>query len=30
MVQTVFTKFSTITAADSWEAELKVRIKKSV
>tara|TARA_Y100000310_G_scaffold194428_2_gene194435 strand:+ start:24513 stop:25187 length:675 start_codon:yes stop_codon:yes gene_type:complete len=30
MIQTVFTKFSTITAADSWEAELKVRIKKSV
>ena len=30
MVQTVFSKFSTITAAETWEAELKVRIKKSV
>lgn len=29
MVQTVFTKFSSITAAESWEAELKLRIKKS-
>jgi len=30
MVQTVFSKFSSMTATESWEAELKAHIKKAV